>query len=183
MNPHLFKFNPLHYLFLWLIPLMTAHMFLMRVRGIAEHGLGIQLGVKNLAEKTRGIFYTRSFGTPVNRYPFPFLLWLERFLIGSLNVYYHHEHHLYPKVPYYNLRPKLSEKVQLCFDIALEQLHREDRLAPIQPAGKLLRRHGRNGEGGGRKEGTSTLFYEAFVTLPTGKENLITVRIQRLGKH
>ena len=99
----LFHFNLIHYLLLWLVPLMTAHMVLMRVRGIAEHGLGIQLGVMDLDQKTQGTFYTRSFGTPANRYVFPLWTWLERFLIGSLNVYYHHEHHLYPKIPYYNL--------------------------------------------------------------------------------
>ena len=111
----LFNFNLIHYLLLWLVPLMTAHMVLMRVRGIAEHGLGIQLGVKNLEEKTQGSFYTRSFGTPVNHYSFPFFVWLERFLIGSLDVYYHHEHHLYPTVPYYNLHrihQLISEKVK-----------------------------------------------------------------------
>ncbi len=112
----LFNFNVIQYLFLWLIPLMTAHMVLMRVRGIAEHGLGIQLGVKNLEEKTQGSFYTRSFGTPVNQYSFPLFVWLERFLIGSLDVYYHHEHHLYPKVPYYNLHKihqLISEKIKI----------------------------------------------------------------------
>ena len=111
----LFNFNVIHYFFLWLIPLVTAHMVLMRVRGIAEHGLGIQLGVKNLEEKTKGSFYTRSFGTPVNHYSFPLFVWLERFLIGSLDVYYHHEHHLYPTVPYYNLHKihkLISEKIK-----------------------------------------------------------------------
>lgn len=99
----LFNFNLLHYFFLWFLPLMTCHMLLMRVRGIAEHGLGVQLDDKDLEKKTRGLYYTRSFGTPANRYRSGFLIWLERFLIGSLDVYYHHEHHLYPKVPYYNL--------------------------------------------------------------------------------
>lgn len=106
----LFNFNPLHYILLWAVPLVTAHMFLMRVRGIAEHGLGIQLGVTNLDKKTRGTFFTRSFGTPMNHYGFPALNWIERFLIGSLDVYYHHEHHLFPKIPYYNL-PKAHQLV------------------------------------------------------------------------
>ena len=106
----LFRFNLLHYLLLWILPLVTAHMVLMRVRGIAEHGLGIQLGIQDLGEKNRGTFYTRSFGTLANRYRVPFLNLLERWLIGSLNVYYHHEHHLYPKIPYYNL-PKVHKMV------------------------------------------------------------------------
>lgn len=104
----LFRFNIFHYILLWLVPLVTAHMFLMRIRGIGEHGLGIQLGISELDQKNRGTFYTRSFGTPLKRYPFPLLNLLERWLIGSLNVYYHHEHHLYPKVPYYNL-PKIHK--------------------------------------------------------------------------
>jgi fatty acid desaturase len=99
----IFWMNPIHYVLLWLVPLMTAHMVLMRVRGIAEHGLGLQVHAADLEEKSRGLYYTRSFGTPTNRYAFFPLIWLERALIGSLRVYYHHEHHLYPKVPYYNL--------------------------------------------------------------------------------
>ncbi|HEY4499714.1 MAG TPA: fatty acid desaturase [Candidatus Paceibacterota bacterium] len=98
-----FSFNAIHYALLWILPMVTAHMFLMRVRGIAEHGLAIQLGVTNLEKKTRGTFFTRSFGTPMNHYSFQLFNWIERLLIGSLDVYYHHEHHLYPKVPYYNL--------------------------------------------------------------------------------
>ncbi len=101
----LFKFNVFHYGFLWFLPLATAHMFLMRVRGVAEHGMGLQLGLTQaeLEKKTRGMFFTRSFGTPANRYSIPGLNFIERCLIGSLDVYYHHEHHLFPKVPYYNL--------------------------------------------------------------------------------
>ena len=106
----LFDFNLLHYLLLWAVPLVTAHMFLMRVRGIAEHGLGVQLHVPNLEKKTRGIFFTRSFGTPMSRYRFPLLNLVEQWLIGSLNIYYHHEHHLFPKIPYYNL-PKVHRLV------------------------------------------------------------------------
>lgn len=106
----IFKFNLIHYALLWIVPLVTVHMFLMRVRGIAEHGLGIQLGVNSLERKTRGTFFTRSFGTPENHYSIPFLNMIERWLIGSLDVYYHHEHHLYPKVPYYNL-PKVHQLI------------------------------------------------------------------------
>ncbi len=112
----LFNLNPVHYMILWIAPMITAHMFLMRVRGIAEHGLGLQLGVTNMDQKTVGTFFTRSFGTPVNHYPIKAFNWIERILIGSLDVYYHHEHHLFPKIPYYNLHkahnlihPKMKE--------------------------------------------------------------------------
>ncbi len=98
----LFQFNIVNYLLLWIVPASSPHMFLMRVRGIAEHGLAKQVGypVKNV---NGGTLYTRSFLTPRNCYSFPFLVWLERWLIGSLDVYYHHEHHLYPRIPFYNL--------------------------------------------------------------------------------
>lgn len=99
----LFNFNILHYILLWAVPLITAHMVLMRVRGIAEHGLGPQLGFTAWERRTRGTFFTRSFGTPAKQYKIPGFNFLERCLIGSLDVYYHHEHHLFPKVPYYNL--------------------------------------------------------------------------------
>jgi fatty acid desaturase len=110
----LFRGNVVHYLLLWLLPLMTAHMVLMRVRGIAEHALGYQLGLTDLDHKSWGKFYTRSFGTPARHYGFVPFVWLERILIGSLNIYYHHEHHLFPKIPYYNLKhlhPLLCDQV------------------------------------------------------------------------
>jgi len=81
----------------------------MRIRGIAEHGLNKQLAV-TLGTPEEGNLYTRSFGTPKKRYSFTPLVVMERALIGSLNVYYHHEHHLFPKVPFYNL-PKLHSLV------------------------------------------------------------------------
>jgi fatty acid desaturase len=100
----LFRLNPLHYVLLWLVPLMTAHMLLMRVRGIAEHALGHQLGIRDMDHKSLGKFHTRSFGTPARKYAFVPFVWIERLLISTLNVNYHHEHHLFPKVPYYNLK-------------------------------------------------------------------------------
>ena len=77
-------------------------MFLMRIRGIAEHGLGKKLGYK-IQKPSEGLYFTRSFLTGKNKYKLPLLSSLEKLLIGSLDVYYHHEHHLAPKVPYYNL--------------------------------------------------------------------------------
>ncbi len=105
----LFQFNVVNYVLLWLVPAACFHMLLMRIRGIAEHGLNKQLSL-HLESPEEGNFYTRSFGTPKNRYRLFPLVWVERALIGSLNVYYHHEHHLFPKVPFYNL-PKLHSLV------------------------------------------------------------------------
>lgn len=106
----LFQFSIIDYLLFWLYPAIGPHMFLMRFRGIAEHGLAGQLNVRvnNVRE---GIFYTRSFGTSKKKYKYFPLTFIERFLIGSLNVYYHHEHHLYPMVPFYNL-PKLHDLIK-----------------------------------------------------------------------
>jgi len=98
----LFQFQIVPYVLLWLIPAVSPHMFLMRIRGIAEHGLSKQLGVE-VTEGWRGNFYTRSFFTKRCHYSFPPMVWLERILIGSLSVNHHHEHHLMPTVPFYHL--------------------------------------------------------------------------------
>jgi fatty acid desaturase len=98
----LFQFNAINYVLLWLVPAMSPHMFLMRIRGIAEHGLAKQTGFK-IENIHQGTLYTRSFMTPKSTYSFSPLVWVEKSLIGSLDIGYHHEHHLYPKIPFYNL--------------------------------------------------------------------------------
>tara|TARA_B100001059_G_C17782705_1_gene555202 strand:- start:11 stop:1066 length:1056 start_codon:yes stop_codon:yes gene_type:complete len=98
-----FQFNIINYVLFWLYPAVGPHMFLMRIRGIAEHGLGKKLGYK-IEKPSEGLYFTRSFLTPRNRYQIPLMTFLEKLLIGSLDVYYHHEHHLAPRVPYYNLK-------------------------------------------------------------------------------
>ncbi len=98
----LFQFQIVDYILLWIIPAVSPHMFLMRVRGIAEHGLSKQIGVET-SQTSEGMFYTRSVLTSKNEYKYRILHWIERILIGSLGVNYHHEHHLFPRVPFYNL--------------------------------------------------------------------------------
>lgn len=98
-----FQGNVFHYVLFWIFPAVSPHMFLMRVRGIAEHGLARQLG-KTLHVASEGTFYTRSFLTPQKTYRFAPAVWLEKCLIGSLSVHYHHEHHLFPNVPFYHLK-------------------------------------------------------------------------------
>jgi fatty acid desaturase len=105
----LFRFNIFNYLLFWIYPLVGPHMFLMRIRGMAEHGQSNQLGCVS-ENNSAGTFYTRSFLTHVESYSNKFLYLLEKILIGSYNVNYHHEHHLFPKVPWYNL-PSLSQKI------------------------------------------------------------------------
>ena len=104
----IFRGSLWHYAVLWLFPACSIHMFLMRVRGLGEHGLGLQLGVPDLmTKKGQGLLYTRS------------TLWykngifglLEKLSIASVGVNYHHEHHLFPSVPFHNL-PKLHRLVR-----------------------------------------------------------------------
>lgn len=98
----IFQFNIKNYLLFWLYPAMGPHMVLMRIRGIAEHGLSKQLGKKIFSAK-EGQYYTRSFLTSKNEYRISILSFIEKALIGSFSVYYHHEHHMNTKIPYYNL--------------------------------------------------------------------------------
>jgi len=90
------------YVLFWIVPAVGPNMFLMRFRGIAEHGLSRQLNIQTNRQDS-GMYYTRSFLTPKRQYSFRIAVWIERILIGSFNINYHHEHHLYPKVPWYNL--------------------------------------------------------------------------------
>jgi fatty acid desaturase len=103
----LFGFNITNYFLFWLFPIMGPHMFLQRIRGLAEHGQSNQIGCK-AETNSAGTFYTRSFLTKTSAYNSYILVALEKMLIGSFYVHYHHEHHIFPKVPWYNL-PKLSE--------------------------------------------------------------------------
>lgn len=105
----LFKFDLVNYILFWIVPAVSAHMVLMRIRGIAEHGLAKQIGVE-IKNSSDGNFYTRSFLTPKNQYNFSLFTILEKFFIGSQSVYFHHEHHLMPNVPFYNLK-KLNEMI------------------------------------------------------------------------
>ena len=98
----IFQFQIFDYILLWIIPAVSPHMFLMRIRGIAEHGLSKQIGV-DTSQTSEGMFYTRSLLTSQNQYRYQIFNWIEHILIGSLAVNYHHEHHLFPKVPFYNL--------------------------------------------------------------------------------
>lgn len=105
----LFQFDVVHYVLLWIVPAATAHMVLMRIRGIAEHGLPRQLCAE-IKVGREGSNLTRSFLTSTRSYRVPLLKSLERFLIGSVNINYHHEHHALPGVPFYHL-PKVHPVV------------------------------------------------------------------------
>ena len=79
----------LTFFILWMVPLPTLTMAMVRFRTIAEH-----LAIPNEHElnATRHVDGTL----------------LERLSISPLNINYHIAHHLFPSVPYYNL-PKLHD--------------------------------------------------------------------------
>ena len=79
------------YFFLWLLPLFTVSQLFSRIRGLSEHA-GLPKG-DSVTEHTRNVIHP-----------------IENFFLAPHNAKYHIEHHLNPKVPFYNL-PRYS---QLC---------------------------------------------------------------------
>jgi fatty acid desaturase len=75
------------FLLLWLLPMLTALSFILRLRALAEH-----VGCAD----TGGVEGTRTV--------LPNLV--ERWLFSPCRINYHLAHHLYPSVPFYNL-PRL----------------------------------------------------------------------------
>lgn len=71
----------------WLVPLFTYFLWIIYVRGVAEHFGGIEQHA-DLLEKTRHI--------ECNLF--------ERLLIAPNYIHVHIGHHLYPSVPFYNLK-------------------------------------------------------------------------------
>jgi fatty acid desaturase len=71
----------------WIVPLFTYFLWIIYVRGVAEHFGGIE-DHDDLLEKTRHIEAN----------------FLERLLIAPNYIHVHIGHHLYPSVPFYNLR-------------------------------------------------------------------------------
>jgi fatty acid desaturase len=93
---------PLAYLSLWVLPLFTVTMYLLTLRVIAEH----QTEAYALESEEA---FTRTLDAPLIRtlQPGP----LGRFWLGSMNFFYHHEHHLLPGVPYTQL-PRLHRMLR-----------------------------------------------------------------------
>lgn len=92
----IFQFDLITYILLWIVPLISFNMVLLRFRGIAEHGRSLQEGVL-IDRPDQGNMYTRTVELS------GFVGGVERILIGSLNANFHHEHHILPKVPHYHL--------------------------------------------------------------------------------
>jgi fatty acid desaturase len=85
---------PLAYVLLWVLPLFTVTMFLLTLRVIAEHQTEEYAAASSDA-------FVRSLPEPLIRTVQPG--WLGRWSLGSINFFYHHEHHLLPGVPYTKL--------------------------------------------------------------------------------
>ncbi|HUQ75579.1 MAG TPA: fatty acid desaturase family protein [Burkholderiales bacterium] len=82
-----------HYLVLWVLPLVTVVQAILRLRAIAEHGATTDFSSPLTAART-------------NLGP----AWL-RWALFPHNVNYHIEHHLYASVPQYNL-PRLHAEME-----------------------------------------------------------------------
>lgn len=79
------------YLLFWVVPYLTAHKVIFRLRAVAEH-FGIETG--HPYTDTRTVMPA----------------WWERVIIAPFYVNLHLAHHLYPSVPFYNL-PKLQSLI------------------------------------------------------------------------
>jgi fatty acid desaturase len=87
------------YLLLWLLPMFTLTMYLLILRVIAEHQT---IEYARRGEDRSG----ESFEHPLIRTVTPGPL--GKLLLGPMNFFYHHEHHLAPSVPYTQL-PKFHQ--------------------------------------------------------------------------
>jgi len=105
-----FSISIVDYVLLWIIPLLTVNMVLMRIRGIAEHGLPNQLQL-SIKKGINGSLLTRSLNSDASNSNITVKI-LELISFGSLSVNYHLEHHLIPNIPHYNLK-KLHKLLKL----------------------------------------------------------------------
>jgi len=84
----------------WIVPLFTYFLWIIYVRGVAEHFGGIE-DHSDLLEKTRHIECN----------------FIERLLLAPNYIHVHIGHHLYPSVPFYHLR-ELQQRLMLNPDYA-----------------------------------------------------------------
>ncbi len=81
-----FYFSLQSYLLIWVLSILTSLKLILRIRSIADH-----FGLKNKNELQK----TRTIISP----------WWERILLAPCSIGIHNEHHLFSRIPYYNLRP------------------------------------------------------------------------------
>ncbi len=110
------------YFWLWLVPLLTWHQVVLRVRNIAEHAL--------LTENSKNVF--RQARTTIAS-------GLERILIAPYWVNYHLEHHLFPTAPCYNLPQVRAFLIENGFEKDLET--EESYLAVLKRITNNFERH------------------------------------------
>lgn len=95
-----------HYLFLWLLPLVTVSSLCSKLRSSAEH-------LPLFAEDVGGTFY-RGTESPMYRSVRP-ALW-EHLFLTRVNFHYHWEHHLWPTISYQHLQKahvRLFEELEI----------------------------------------------------------------------
>ena len=93
----------LTYFLLWCVPMVTVFPTIFRIRGITEHS-GIAGNARRYTrEHPETLRTTRSIRSC-------FGAWL----FGPHQIHYHLEHHLYPSVPFYNLR-RLSRLLETAY--------------------------------------------------------------------
>lgn len=80
------------FLLLWIVPEMTVLFTILNLRGAAEH---LATPMKTELSLSRTVIPKH---------------WLETLLIAPWSVHYHTEHHLFPSVPFYNLK-KLHQRL------------------------------------------------------------------------
>lgn len=83
-----------HFFIFWLIPFFTYHKFIKRIRAISEH---FAIPNNGYEQQTRTILLNP----------------IESFLICPRNVNFHLEHHLYPTVPWYNLKSLSNNQIDV----------------------------------------------------------------------
>lgn len=77
--------HPLYYPLLWLLPQLTVLQVILRIRGIAEHaGLQPQEAQERCTRTVRSL--------------------LQAWFFAPNNINFHIEHHLYPGIPWFNLK-------------------------------------------------------------------------------
>jgi len=89
-----------HYLFFWLIPLMTSSVLFSKLRSLVEH----QPYKKNSNELKNNNISFIPFMRSVNA------SFVEKIFFSKFNFHFHSEHHLWPAVSYQHL-PKLHQEL------------------------------------------------------------------------
>ncbi len=91
--------SPLHYLWLWVLPITTLYPAQIRLRSTVEHSFDVG--------------YRPAASGPVDRPDDDGQKYLERWIISPFGTHHHFEHHLFPTVPHYSL-PRVHRLLVRC---------------------------------------------------------------------